>query len=58
MEAEGVMQIQPYDDTGLAKSVVSEVLAGRKPFRTNMIAVLGDYFHVPASVFPANVGKK
>ncbi len=58
MEAKGVTQIQLHHDTGLAKSGISEVLAGKKSFSKNMIAVLAVYFHVPASVFLANVGKK
>ena len=58
MEAKGVTQIQLHNDTGLAKSGISEVLAGKKPFSKNMIAILADYFHVPASVFVANIGKK
>jgi len=58
MEAKGVTQIQLHHDTGLAKSGISEVLAGKKAFSKNMIAVLAGYFHVQPSVFLANVGKK
>ena len=58
MEAKGVTQIQLHNDTGLAKSGISEVLAGKKPFSKNMIGTLADYFHVPTSVFVANLGKK
>jgi HTH-type transcriptional regulator/antitoxin HigA len=57
MEAKGVTQTQLHHDTGLAKSGISEVLAGKKPFSKNMIALFADYFHVPASVFVANIGK-
>jgi HTH-type transcriptional regulator/antitoxin HigA len=58
MEAKGVTQIQLHNDTGLAKSGISEVLAGKKPFSKAMIGTLAAYFHVPTSVFVANIGKK
>jgi HTH-type transcriptional regulator / antitoxin HigA len=58
MEAKGVTQIQLHKDTGLAKSVISEVLAGKKPFSKTMIGTLATYFHVPTSVLTANIGKK
>jgi HTH-type transcriptional regulator / antitoxin HigA len=58
MEAKDVTQIQLHRDTGVAKSGISEVLAGKKSFSKNMISVLAEYFHVPASVFLANIGKK
>lgn len=58
MEAKGVTQIQLHHDTGLAKSGISEVLAGKKPFSKTMIGVLAAYFHVPISIFVANFGKK
>ncbi len=56
MEAKGVTQIQLHLGTGLAKSGISEVLAGKKPFSKGMIAALATYFHVPASVLTANIG--
>lgn len=58
MEAKGITQIQLHKDTGLAKSGISEVLAGKKPFSKNMIGTLAAYFHVPTSVFVANLGKR
>jgi antitoxin component HigA of HigAB toxin-antitoxin module len=58
MEAKGVTQIQLHKDTGLAKSVISEVLAGKKPFSKTMIGTLATYFHVPTSVLTVNIGKK
>ena len=58
MEAKGVTQIQIHKDTGLAKSGISEVLAGKKPFSKAMIGTLAPYFHVPASVLVANIGGK
>ncbi len=58
MEAKGVTQTQVHQDTGLAKSGISEVLAGKKPFSKTMIATLATYFHVPTSVLTANIGGK
>lgn len=58
MEAKGVTQIQLHKETGLAKSGISEVLAGKKPFSKTMIGILAGYFHVPTSVLVANLGKK
>jgi HTH-type transcriptional regulator / antitoxin HigA len=59
MEAKGVTQTQLHKDTGLAKSGISEVLAGKKPFSKTMIGTLAAYFHVPISVLTANIsGKK
>ena len=58
MEAKGVSQIKVHKDTGLAKSGISEVLAGKKPFSKSMIGILATYFHVPTSVLTANIGSK
>ncbi|HEY5315867.1 MAG TPA: helix-turn-helix domain-containing protein [Pirellulales bacterium] len=57
MEAKGVTQVQLHKEAGLAKSGISEVLAGKKPFSRGMIGALAAYFHVPTSVFVANIGK-
>ena len=55
MEAKGVTQAQLSKATGMAKSSVSEVLAGKKPFSRQMIRKLADYFKVDVSVLAANV---
>ena len=55
MEAKGVTQAQLSKETGLAKSSVSEVLAGKKPFSRQMIRKLADYFKVDVSLLAANV---
>ena len=55
MEAKGVTQAQLSKATGMAKSSVSEVLAGKKPFSRQMIRKLADYFQVDVSVLAANV---
>src|SRR5258708_26349070 len=43
MEAKGVTQIQLHKGTGLAKSVISEVLAGKQPFSKLIICTLATY---------------
>lgn len=58
LEAKGVTQNQLHKDTGLAKSGISEILSGKKSFSKAMIGPLAEYFHVPTSVFTANIGKK
>jgi HTH-type transcriptional regulator / antitoxin HigA len=55
MEAKGVTQAQLGRDTKIAKSTISEVLAGKKPFSRQMIRKLADYFHVDVSVLIANL---
>jgi HTH-type transcriptional regulator / antitoxin HigA len=55
MEAKGVSQIQLSRETGLPKSTVSEVLAGKKAFSRQMIRKLADYFKVDVSVLAANI---
>jgi len=55
MEARGLSQIQLSRDTGLPKSTISEVLAGKKPFSRQMIRKLADYFQVAARVLAANL---
>ncbi len=57
LEAKGVTQNQLHKDTGIAKSGISEIIAGKKPFSKAMIGRLAEYFHVPTSVFTANIGK-
>jgi len=44
MEAKGVTQTQLHKDTGLAKSGISEILAGKKPFSKTMIGTLATIF--------------
>jgi HTH-type transcriptional regulator/antitoxin HigA len=55
MEARGVTQIQLSRATGLPRSTISEVLAGKKPFSRQMIRKLADYFHVSVGVLAANL---
>ena len=55
MDAKGVSQLQLHRDTGIAKSTISEVLAGKKPFSRQMIRKLADYFKVDVSVLAGNL---
>lgn len=55
MEARGITQAELHRDTGIPKSSVSEVLAGKKPFSKAMIRTLTTYFKVDASVLMANL---
>ena len=54
MEAKGITQIQLSHDVGIAKSSISEVLAGKKEFSKQMIRKLADYFNVDVSVLAVN----
>lgn len=55
MEAKGVSQVQLHRDTHIAKSTISEILAGKKPFSRQTIRKLADYFNVDGSVLAGNV---
>ena len=55
MEAKEVTQAQLSRETGIAKSTISEVLAGKKAFSRQMIRKFADYFRVDVSVLTANL---
>jgi len=55
LDAKGVTQAQLSVEAGIAKSTISEVLAGKKPFSRQMIRKLADYFHVDVSVLTGNL---
>jgi HTH-type transcriptional regulator/antitoxin HigA len=55
MEAKGITQADLHRDTQLAKSTISEVLAGKKRFSRQMIKKLALYFKVDISVLSANL---
>lgn len=55
LEAKGVTQAQLSQAAGIAKSTISEVLAGKKPFSRQMIRKLADYFKVDVSVLASNL---
>jgi HTH-type transcriptional regulator / antitoxin HigA len=54
MEAKGVSQADLHRDTGLAKSAISEVLSGKKPFSRQMVRKLAEYFKVDIGILTAN----
>src|SRR5208283_874692 len=53
MEAKDLTQAQLSRETGIAKSTISEVLAGKKAFSRQMIRKFADYFRVDVSVLAA-----
>ena len=55
MEAKGVSQIDLHRRTKIAKSTISEVLAGKKTFTRNMIRSLAEFFDVDKSVLAGNL---
>jgi HTH-type transcriptional regulator/antitoxin HigA len=55
MEAKDVTQAQLSRETGIAKSTISEVLAGKKVFSRQMIRKFADYFRVDVSILAANL---
>jgi HTH-type transcriptional regulator/antitoxin HigA len=55
MEAKGVTQAEVHRGTGLPKSTISEVLAGKKPFSRQMIRKVAKFFNVDISVLTANL---
>ena len=55
MDARGVNQAQLSRDAEIAKSTVSEILAGKKSFTRKIIRKLADYFSVDVSVLSANI---
>jgi HTH-type transcriptional regulator/antitoxin HigA len=55
MEAKGITQADLHRDTQIAKSTISEVLAGKKSFSRQMIRKLAHYFNVDVSVLASNL---
>lgn len=55
LEARGVTQAQLSHEARIAKSTISEVLAGKKPFSRQIIRKLSDYFQVDVSVLASNL---
>ena len=55
MEAKGVTQAQLHRQTGIPKSTISEVLAGKKPFSKTLIRTLAEFFEVDVSVLASNL---
>lgn len=55
LETKGVSQAQLSREAGIAKSTISEILSGRKPFSRTIIRKLSDYFDVDVGVLSANL---
>ncbi|MFM7843933.1 MAG: type II toxin-antitoxin system HigA family antitoxin [Planctomycetota bacterium] len=55
LESKSVTQIQLSQETGIAKSTISEVLAGKRPFSRQVIRKLADYFQMDVSVLARNL---
>jgi HTH-type transcriptional regulator / antitoxin HigA len=55
LEAKGVTQSQVHKDTGIALSLLSEVLSGKRKFSKSMIGKLAEYFHVDKGLLAANL---
>lgn len=55
LAAKDVTQAQLSQAAGIAKSTISEVLAGKKPFSRQMIRKLADYFKVDVSILAGNL---
>lgn len=55
LEAKRVTQAQLSQEAGIAKSTISEVLAGKKPFSRQMIGKLADFFQVGVTVLTGNL---
>ena len=55
MEAKGITQTQLSRETEIAKSTISEVLSGKKPFSRQTIRKFADYFEVDVSILAANL---
>jgi HTH-type transcriptional regulator/antitoxin HigA len=55
LEARNITQTQLSKEAGVAKSTISEILAGKKPFSRQMIRKLANYFNVDVSIIAANL---
>jgi transcriptional regulator with XRE-family HTH domain len=55
MEAQSASLVQLSREKGIAMSAISEVPAGKKPFRRQMIRKLADYFKVDDGMLTANL---
>jgi lambda repressor-like predicted transcriptional regulator len=55
LDAKGISPAELSRQTGIAKSSVSEILAGKRPFSRQMIRKLANHFRVDVSVLAANL---
>jgi HTH-type transcriptional regulator/antitoxin HigA len=54
LEAKGVTQAELCRATGIAQSIISEVLSGKRAFSKDVVGKLSRYFNVDKSVLVAN----
>ena len=55
LDAKGVTQAELHRETGISKSSISEVLAGKKPLSRKMIRRLAEFFGVDVTVLAGNL---
>lgn len=55
MDAKDVTQAELHRQTGIPKSTISEVLAGKKTFSKGLIRTLANFFDVDTSVLASNL---
>lgn len=55
MEARGISQAELHRSTKVAKSTISELLAGKKPFSRRIIRTLAEFFGVDKSVLATHL---
>ncbi len=55
LDAKGITQVELHRSTGIAKSTISEIIAGKKPFSRHMIRTLAKFFNVDISVLANNL---
>lgn len=55
LETKGVTQAELSQEASIAKSAISEVLAGKKPFSRQSIRKWAEYFRIDVSVLACNL---
>jgi HTH-type transcriptional regulator/antitoxin HigA len=55
MDTKDVTQAELHRQTGIPKSTISEILAGKKPFSKAIIRTLATFFDVDTSVLASNL---
>ena len=55
LDARGITQADLHRLTGIPKSTISEILAGKKPFSRTIIRTLAEFFQVDTSVLASNL---
>jgi HTH-type transcriptional regulator/antitoxin HigA len=57
MEAKGLSQTLLHEGTGIPRSTISEILAGKRPFSKGVIAKLAKYFRVNVSILTTSLAR-